>query len=164
MITHLRGDATRPILQPGKNVILHCVNNIGKWGRGFVVALGRRYPAARREYLSLTQKHPHAELLGWIQLVPVGGPRHELYVCNLFGQDGIASRSNTEPIHYEALAEGLGLLQRRMMELGGTWTIHMPRMGTGLAGGRWDLIEALITEQIAVPVYVYTLEPALATS
>ena len=41
-------------------------------------------------------------------------------------------------------------------ELGAS--VHMPRIGTGLAGGKWELIEPLILEKLiaaGVKVYVY---------
>jgi hypothetical protein len=39
-------------------------------------------------------------------------------------------------------------------------TIHMPRIGCGLAGGKWESVEPLI--RIAIPtieVFVYDLSP-----
>jgi hypothetical protein len=38
-------------------------------------------------------------------------------------------------------------------------TIHMPRIGCGLAGGRWDEVELIINEVCTVDVYVYDLKP-----
>jgi len=34
----------------------------------------------------------------------------------------------------------------------------MPRIGSGLAGGEWSIIELLIEENVQVPVYVYDLK------
>lgn len=159
MITHVQGDATLPMLQPGRNVIVHCVNDIGVWGAGFVVPLGRRYPAARAAYMRLG-----AYQLGSIQLVNVSGVEDHLYVCNLFGQRGVASPLNPTPIRYEAFEDGFATLEEKLQEMGGPWTIHMPKMGAGLAGGKWDVVEALIESQITFPVYVYTPKPALVTT
>ncbi|RAJ47078.1 hypothetical protein K353_00279 [Kitasatospora sp. SolWspMP-SS2h] len=39
-------------------------------------------------------------------------------------------------------------------------SVHMPRIGCGLAGGRWERIEPLVTDRLTargVPVTVYDL-------
>jgi len=60
------------------------------------------------------------------------------------------------PIRYEAIAEGL----QKIAEFAAVnqASVHMPRIGCGLAGGRWDKIEPLIlrsltAENVAVHVY-----------
>jgi len=49
VIAYVVGDATRPEGQ-GPRVIVHVCNDIGGWGRGFVLALSRAYPEAERRY------------------------------------------------------------------------------------------------------------------
>lgn len=49
MIQYIKGDATQPIGE-GKKIIAHICNDKGGWGRGFVVALGGRYPLAKSSY------------------------------------------------------------------------------------------------------------------
>ena len=36
-------------------------------------------------------------------------------------------------------------------------TLHMPRIGCGLAGGEWDAVQAVIEEVVTVDVTVYDL-------
>lgn len=152
MIKHFDGDATQPVLQAGHNVIVHCVNNIGAWGAGFVVPLGRRFPMAREAYMNARKRE-----LGSIQVVLVQPDRvSPLFVCNLVGQRGIASPSNPSPISYEAFEEGFASLEEHMQQRGGAWTLHMPKMGAGLAGGNWEAIERLLQMHISYPIYVYT--------
>lgn len=50
-IVYVKGDATRP-LGSGPRVIVHCVNDIGKWGSGFVLALDKRWPTVGNRYRS----------------------------------------------------------------------------------------------------------------
>ncbi|MFI2203484.1 Appr-1-p processing protein [Streptomyces sp. NPDC020192] len=48
-ITYIRGDATVPLAK-GTKVIAHVCNDIGGWGKGFVLALSRRWPEPERAY------------------------------------------------------------------------------------------------------------------
>ena len=41
-IQYLKGDATAPKTH-GKKIIVHVCNDIGKWGKGFVLAISKRW-------------------------------------------------------------------------------------------------------------------------
>ena len=59
-------------------------------------------------------------------------------------------------IRYEAIREGL----RRVAEFAREHeaTIHMPRIGCGLAGGSWEKVAAIIEEELGgLDVTVYDL-------
>ncbi|MFJ5832567.1 hypothetical protein [Streptomyces sp. NPDC093089] len=42
-ITYVRGDATAPHGK-GVKIVAHVCNDLGGWGKGFVVAVSRRWP------------------------------------------------------------------------------------------------------------------------
>lgn len=48
-IRYVEGDATAPITE-GNKVIVHICNDIGKWGKGFVVAVSKRWPGPEKAY------------------------------------------------------------------------------------------------------------------
>ena len=48
-INYVIGDATQPVSE-NPVIICHIVNNLSRWGKGFVMALSRRYPQPEREY------------------------------------------------------------------------------------------------------------------
>ena len=48
-ITYQIGDATRPI-GDGPKIIAHVCNDAGGWGKGFVVAVSRRWPQSGQRY------------------------------------------------------------------------------------------------------------------
>lgn len=53
----------------------------------------------------------------------------------------------------------LGAVADRAAELGAS--VHMPRIGCGLAGGKWSRIEPLIEQRLAgrgIPVTVYDFD------
>ena len=150
MIQYVKGDATAPNMDAeGEHVIVHCCNNIGGWGSGFVLALNKRWAAPQRAYRSMD-----AYPLGAIQLVKVA-PR--LSVCNLIGQVGVGRRPDgSPPVDYAAIRTGLVALRSTFHDK--TVSVHMPRMGAGLAGGKWETIEAIVNEVLeGYPVTVYDL-------
>ena len=63
-------------------------------------------------------------------------------VANMISMQGVMGESGGSPLCYVALAEALEELGRHAASKGAT--VHMPRIGSGLAGGDWDRIEKLI--------------------
>jgi O-acetyl-ADP-ribose deacetylase (regulator of RNase III) len=60
---------------------------------------------------------------------------------------------------YEAVDECLKKLGLKALEINAS--VHMPRIGCGLAGGKWENIEPLIISNLTergIPVYVYDFE------
>lgn len=41
-IKYLKGDATQPLVS-GNKIIVHVCNDIGAWGKGFVLAISKRW-------------------------------------------------------------------------------------------------------------------------
>jgi len=48
-ITYLKGDATQPQTK-GNKIIAHICNDLGGWGKGFVLAISNRWPEPEAEY------------------------------------------------------------------------------------------------------------------
>jgi O-acetyl-ADP-ribose deacetylase (regulator of RNase III) len=154
------GDATRPQCE-GPAVIAHICNNSGRWGRGFVLAVSRKWPQAERNYRNWYRAQAGASLpLGAVQLVPVQKDDN-LWVANMVGQHGtLLSASGLPPIRYQAVRQCLDTLGTAAIALG--VSVHMPRIGCGLAGGSWDRIEPIISAALCergIPVTIYDLEP-----
>jgi O-acetyl-ADP-ribose deacetylase (regulator of RNase III) len=159
-ISYAIGDATAPVGQ-GRRIVCHVVNDIGRWGKGFVVAVSAQWPEPEAAY-----RHWHAGrggndfALGAVQLVAVGD---DLWVANVVGQHGIASRRQAgggrePPVRYDAIEAGLSRLAVEANRLAAT--VHMPRIGCGLAGGRWELVEPIVQRTLVaggVGVTVYDL-------
>ncbi|MFC9283851.1 macro domain-containing protein [Streptomyces collinus] len=152
-IVYLRGDATAPFAK-GPKVIAHVCNDIGGWGKGFVLALSRRWPEPEAAYRAWHRGRAGNDFgLGAVQLVEVGA---RLWVANMIGQRGVRTGSNGVPVRYEAIDAALGRLAGEAAERGAS--VHMPRIGCGLAGGRWSRVEPLVRERlvargVAVTVY-----------
>ena len=122
-IRFVTGDATSPI-GDGPKVIVHVCNDLGKWGKGFVLAISRQWKEPERVYkASFDHSPPPAP--GGVQFVPVAA---SIVVANLIGQHGIATRaSKTPPVRYDAIRDGLAKVAAQAHALGAS--VHMPRIG-----------------------------------
>ena len=152
-IHYLKGDATAPIGN-GAKYIVHICNDFGLWGAGFVLALSKRWPEPEKSYLQWYKSAKNFDL-GQIQLVPVAT---DTTVVNMIAQNGITSDNDQPPIRYDALENCLKQIANTAKEYGGS--IHMPRIGCGLAGGNWAEVEKIIQKTLIVnqiPTYVYDL-------
>jgi len=156
-IHYKTGDATRPGTA-GRNIIAHICNDVGGWGKGFVLALSRRWPEPERAYREWhSEKRPAFEL-GAVQIVELG---ENLFVANMIAQQGIRPTSAGPPIRYAALRSCLEALAKDAKRLDAS--VHMPRIGCGLAGGTWDQVEPIILETLVaagIAVHVYDFESA----
>ncbi|MFJ5557442.1 macro domain-containing protein [Streptomyces sp. NPDC093250] len=152
-ITYIRGDATAPSVK-GVKLIAHVCNDIGGWGKGFVLALSRRWPEPEAAYRVWHRNRASNDFaLGAVQLVQV---ERYVWVANMIGQRGIRTGSKGVPVRYEAIDTALARLADHAIALGAS--VHMPRIGCGRAGGRWSRVEPLIDERLArrgISVTVY---------
>ena len=152
-IDYVTGDATLPVGK-GVKVIAHVCNDRGGWGRGFVLAVSRRWPEPEAAYRRWYRERAGNDFgLGAVQVVRVG---RWLWVANMIGQHGTKTGSNGPPVRYEAIDAALRLVATRAAELRAS--VHMPRIGCGLAGGRWERVQPLIEARLVdagIPVTVY---------
>ena len=151
-ILYIKGDATAPI-GSGVKVITHICHDIGGWGKGFVLALSKKWKMPEEAYRQW-YKSQEEFTLGAVQFVNV---ENKLYVANMIGQHGIYKDSKgLPPIRYDAVRQCLK--EVALFTIAHKASVHMPRIGCGLAGGKWELMEQiikeeLITKEIAVTVY-----------
>jgi len=145
-LRYLVGDATEPVERPA--IIAHVCNDIGAWGAGFTAALNRRWPELGKAFKEYG-RHPLGSV-GWSAVAP------EIYVANMTAQKGVGR--GRRRIDDDALRTCLELVARGARLDGAS--VHMPRIGCGLAGATWDEIEPLVQWGLVmrgVDVYVYDL-------
>jgi O-acetyl-ADP-ribose deacetylase (regulator of RNase III) len=154
-LVFIKGDATCPQAK-GVKLICHICNDSGGWGKGFVLAISRRWKQPERTYREwYNHRGDNGFSLGAVQFVQV---EPYIWVANMLAQRGTKRGSKGPPIRYEAVRECLGKVAERATELKAS--IHMPRIGCGLAGGEWSRIEPLIVESLCrrgLSVTVYDL-------
>lgn len=154
-LTYQIGDATQP-LGDGPRIIVHVCNDVGGWGKGFVVAVSKRWREPERRYRAWHRGEGDQPFnLGQVQFVQV---EPEIWVANLIGQHGMGVRNGVPPIRYEAIRDGLRVVASKAKEL--CASVHMPRIGCGLAGGKWEEVERIVREELiaaGVATAVYDL-------
>ncbi|MFG2540472.1 macro domain-containing protein [Streptomyces sp. NPDC048511] len=152
-ITYVRGDATSP-QGKGVKLIVHVCNDLGGWGKGFVLAVSRRWPGPEAAYRRWHRERAGNDFgLGAAQFVQA---EPYIWVANVVGQRGIRTGSKGVPVRYEAIGAGLDKVAGKAAELGAS--VHMPRIGCGLAGGTWSRVEPLVSDRLVargIEVTVY---------
>lgn len=145
MIVYVTGD----LFTTDANIIMHGVNCRGGFGSGVAKQMTEHYPEARVAYLNKWKNHRW--YLGQVQFVPQPDGR---IIANCATQLDYLPRgqchANYDAIEY-AIARVLHYAKER------NYTIAMPKIGAGLAGGDWNKIQKIIndvTGDTEVRVYV----------
>lgn len=153
-IVYFSGDATEP-KTTGNVIIAHICNDLGAWGSGFVLDISAKWKAPEEAYRSWHRSGVNFAL-GEIQVVPVA---ENLSVANMIAQSGLRGPYNARPIRYGAVQSCLQKLAETALATEAS--IHLPRIGCGRAGGRWDHIEPILKHaliRLGIPVFVYDKE------
>lgn len=135
------GDATKP-RGPGKKIIAQVVNTSAALGRGFGLSLAKNYPIVKDK---LKEWHANkAEfILGNTNLVKVS---ENLSVFQMLAQKGIFAKGDEIPLRYNELRKCLIDLRDVAKEL--HCSIHMNAIGSGNAGGDWNIIIGMIHDEL----------------
>jgi Zn-dependent peptidase ImmA (M78 family)/O-acetyl-ADP-ribose deacetylase (regulator of RNase III) len=153
-INFVVGDATQPH-GSGNQIVAHIVNDrTPTWGAGFGAAVKRKWPAAQREFEAWARGNRQRLVLGNSYRSRLTG---SLQICHMIAQHGFGDSSKPR-IRYDALEKCLIQLADAAIE--SESSVHMPRIGTGHAGGMWHVIAELISTCLCnngVSVTVYDL-------
>ena len=172
-LTRIKGDATKPANAGEVGIVIpHVVNDIRRWGSGFVNAITARFgETPRNEYMrwgesndsdpnssGITDTVSRAFILGAVQYVKVD---NDITIANMLAQHKTRDTNDLPrpPIRYGALAEAMQGVRRHCW---GGKEIHCPKFGSDLAGGDWEVIEQMIQEiwvDAGVNVVIYEFEP-----
>ena len=157
-ITYLLGDARKP-RGAGKRIIAHVVNDITpNWGGGFAREVAREWQFVQDEFRGWVEQNRENLTLGNVHLTKIDD---DVSIAHMVAQRGYG-RSSSPRIRYGALRDALETLRTIAYEHRAS--VHMPRIGTGQAGGHWELIRELIDECLVrrgIPVSVYTLPDSI---
>ena len=153
-ITYLKGDATAP-RGAGFRIVAHIVSDRGIiWGAGFGRAVRKKWPTVQEQFARWAVGHRSEFQLGSTHFSSVD---ESLVLAHLVAQHGVGP-SRTPRIRYGALETCLHRLAEHAAQTGAT--LHMPRIGTGEAGGSWDIVSEIIEDTLLarhIDVTVYDL-------
>ena len=163
-IQFIQGDATNPV--DGKTkIIVHICNDVGAWGKGFVIAISKKWEQPETEYQNWYKKKEGIQTdtvqferlenrdnyssekkfeLGNVQFVKVS---NDIWVANMIAQrNTINDKDGLPPIRYSYVSECLERVSKFAKR--NKASVHMPRIGCGLAGGNWTQIEEIINNNL----------------
>ncbi|CAK6956184.1 chromodomain-helicase-DNA-binding protein 1-like [Scomber scombrus] len=174
-IQYILGDVTHPHAAHGNAIIVHCVDDSGRWGRGgLFTALEVRSDEPRKQY-ALAGKMKDLDL-GNVLLFPIDDKQ-----SRPDGRDQLAlivaqqrdKANNLSGIFLTALDEGLKKIYAAAKR--NKVSVHLPRIGHSTKGFNWYGTERLIRKHLAsrgIPAFIYyhsrtaknTATPHTATS
>jgi IrrE N-terminal-like domain len=164
-IVYVTGDLLDLDDGTGAVVVAHVVSDASRvWGRMNVGAtLSRAFPDAARAFRWWTIADAENQRLGHVHVLDQLLNGREVIVASMVCQAGFGPGEAVR-LRYDALAECLDRVADLAADRGAS--VHVPRIGAGQAGGRWDVIAELINTRLVergVAVTVHT-KPAARTN
>lgn len=147
-LIHVNGD----LFTSDAHILAHGCNCRGGFGSGVAGIVARLYPEARKAYLEKYKTERWT--LGEVQFVEIHPDR---IVANLATQDTFGGLGRH--VSYDAIDDCFVTLLEYAKA--GAYTVAIPRIGAGLAGGSWPVIESIIREVVQhypVDIICYTPE------
>ncbi len=140
MITYVNGDLLKMAEEGNFDVIGQCANCFCTMGSGIAPLIKAKFPEAYAVDCA-TKKGDEAKL-GTISYTENTNP----IVVNLYGQfDYTGRRSGKMDLDYVALKSALILMKEKFSKK----RFGFPKLGAGLAGGDWTIIEGILQEVFA---------------
>ncbi|CAN7219702.1 ImmA/IrrE family metallo-endopeptidase [Microbacterium sp. LjRoot45] len=158
-IEFVTGDIVTAGSNAGPVIIAHVVPDSTRgWSRfGVGGALTRAFPLSASSYRGWVLSDPANQKLGNVHFSQPPGTGGSTTIASLVAQAGFG-RSTQPRLDYHALSASLASVADVALRDGAT--VHVPRLGAGQAGGRWDMIQDILLHQLTskgVPVVVHTL-------
>jgi O-acetyl-ADP-ribose deacetylase (regulator of RNase III) len=134
MINYVKGD----LFSTDADIIAHGCNCRGGYGSGVAGIMAKKFPKARQYYLDKHQEDGWE--LGDVQFVKVYGER---YIANCATQDEYYPRNKCHA-DYDAIR--ICMMRVKDFAIANNMKIAIPKIGAGLAGGDWNVIEQILKE------------------
>lgn len=133
MVKLIKGD----LLTSNEDVIAHGVNIRGGFGSGVAGQIAKIYPNVKKAYLDKFQEDGWK--LGDIQVIDVG---RDIIVINCATQHNYGYDGRRLYADYEAIEQCL--IKVKEFCIRNNMTLGIPRIGCGLAGGDWQVVEDIL--------------------
>jgi O-acetyl-ADP-ribose deacetylase (regulator of RNase III) len=159
MITkYIVGDITKTELK----YIAHGVNTQNVMGSGVARALYTKFPEVKKEYHEYLQRQLSAgyelsDSLGkMVKVESADKIIFNLFTQEFYGYDG------KKYVNYAAIVNSFTQIKNRRYQYqqDSIMKIAIPKIGCGLAGGDWNIVEQLINDTVGddLEIWVYELE------
>ena len=147
MITkYIKGDITQTELK----YIAHGVNCQNKMGSGVAKALYQKFPEVKTTYHDYFKYFEKVKVGDWCIAVSGDKEIYNLFTQYNYGYDG------KRYVNYSAIVECF----KSLVISGVEGPIAIPKIGCGLAGGDWNIVEQLINDTVGddLEIWVYELD------
>lgn len=150
MIKYVQGNVLLALKSGDLDVVAHGCNCQGGFGSGIAGQIAKMWPHVRSSYLDLHRSG--GTILGFFQPVPIS---HNQFIVNCGTQDNYLPRG-IQHADYDAIddvMESLSLYTKHK-----NLRVGVPKIGAGLAGGDWQIIESIILRHFVdqdLTVYIY---------
>lgn len=124
------------------DVVVHGCNCFCTMGKGIAKEVKTRYPWVYEADLK-THKGDK-DKLGTVSLEGVQAGQHTFSIINAYTQYDYRGSAGTVNLDYEALRSCFKHIKQRFSGC----RIAYPKIGAGLAGGDWNIISAIIDEEL----------------
>ena len=150
MITHKIGN----LFDDKHDYILHGCNSRGVMGSGFALQVKQMYPKVYEVYQAYCKQNDPKYLLGSVCSVVDG----DIVFLNCITQD-LYGYSKEKFVSYDAVDMCMTKIAECLPD-DPNLKMAMPKIGAGLGGGNWEVIEAIVKHRLAwkFNVTVYSLE------
>lgn len=159
LLQHVHGDVLWP-QGGGPRIVCMMVNDAARrWGGGIARGAATRFPGAEAAFGEWLSDLPRDQRLGLVHFAPSSGG---VVLASLVAQHGYGP-SEKPRIRYAALGRCLDSVGDEALANGAS--VHMPRLGTGGAGGDWQVVEQMVNDSLVargVTTIVYEPPPRRA--
>lgn len=141
MIEYKKGN----LLDVTEGIIVHGANAQGVMGSGVAKAIREKYPECFEQYRFQYEAYTLVlgDIVWWCKVNENGGGySDDLYIANAITQEFYGT--DRRHVNYWAIANAFKEIFRQANVVKAT--VHFPKIGAGLGGGDWDIIEAIIND------------------
>jgi O-acetyl-ADP-ribose deacetylase (regulator of RNase III) len=139
MIRYIDGDLIKSAQNGDFEVIGHCCNCFNNFGSGIAPQIKKAFPEAYE--VDCETEAGDKDKLGTITYTK----KLPVTVVNIYGQFGYGNRKFGKPdVDYEALRKGFKEIKKKFSGK----IFGFNKLGSGLAGGDWNIIEKIIEEEL----------------
>ena len=141
------------ILDVQQGFVCHQVNCQGVMGAGLAKGIRLKWPRVYNDYMSAFQRGDLK--LGQVVFTTIAA--NKLYIANLCGQHDYGSPSIKRPwTDYDSLSQCLSKVEDWRKVVGeGKLPVYIPyKIGCGLGGGDWSVVEGIIKRKTPTAVIV----------
>lgn len=135
IVRYIKGDITETDIK----YIAHGVNCMDKMGSGVAKALFTKWPKVKEAYHLMTTGGDETQLG---KMCGVGVERGDKHVFNLYTQYNYGP-GDKRYVNYAAIGEAFKTLANT-----GIGHLAIPKIGCGLAGGDWKIVEQIINDAV----------------